>query len=188
MIAGNGTTEASTSTSSVTDSYEYDAFGNVLNKTGSTPNTMLYRGEQFDADFGLYYLRARYYNPLTGRFMSRDPNEGTLIIPATLHKYFYTGGDPVNRVDPRGRALEDDLALDVRSLTQSEAYAARELGVTRKILGIAIHGVKAAANLEGNPDIWISISGNTIGNVYLQVLEEEQIEYELLDNLFAYFP
>ena len=32
-----------------------------------------YRGEQYDSDLGLYYLRARYYNPVTGRFLSRDP-------------------------------------------------------------------------------------------------------------------
>ena len=47
----------------VTDAWEYDAFGNVLNRTGSTPNEMLYRGEQYDPDLGLYYLRARHYNP-----------------------------------------------------------------------------------------------------------------------------
>jgi RHS repeat-associated protein len=56
----------------VTDSYEYDAFGNSFTVSGTTPNEMMYRGEQFDSDLGLYYLRARYYNPLTGRFMSRD--------------------------------------------------------------------------------------------------------------------
>ena len=87
----------------VTDSYEYDAFGNELNSTGSTPNEMLYRGEQYDSDLGLYYLRARWYNPATGRFMSRDPNEGQSIIPATLHKYLYAAGDPINRVDPSGK-------------------------------------------------------------------------------------
>jgi len=94
----------------ITDTWEYDAFGNVLNRTGSTPNEMLYRGEQYDPDLGLYYLRARYYNPLTGRFMSRDPNEGNIRIPATLHKYLYASGDPVNRVDPSGR---DDLFENV---------------------------------------------------------------------------
>ncbi len=52
----------------VTDTYEYDAFGNALQTSGSTPNVYLYRGEQYDADLGLYYLRARYYNPATGRF------------------------------------------------------------------------------------------------------------------------
>jgi hypothetical protein len=46
---------------------------------------------------------ARYYNPLTGRFMSRDPEDGKLVVPASLHKYFYAGGDPVNLADPTGR-------------------------------------------------------------------------------------
>ena len=40
----------------------------------------LYRGEQYDSDLGLYYLRARYYNPQTGRFLSRDPEEGVQLI------------------------------------------------------------------------------------------------------------
>lgn len=64
------------STGAVTDSYDYDAFGNKINSTGSTPNSYLYRGEFFDSDLGLYYLRARWMNPLTGRFMSRDPEDG----------------------------------------------------------------------------------------------------------------
>ena len=62
-----------------------------------------YRGEQFDADLGLYYLRARYYNPQTGRFLSRDPEAGKPVAPSTLHKYLYAGGDPINKIDPRGR-------------------------------------------------------------------------------------
>jgi RHS repeat-associated protein len=72
---GFGTVRQLTNASgAVTDTWEYDAFGNVLNHTGSTPNEMLYRGEQYDPDLGLYYLRARYYNPQTDRFMSRDLN------------------------------------------------------------------------------------------------------------------
>jgi RHS repeat-associated protein len=63
------------------------------------PNNYMYRGEQYDADLGLYYLRARYYNSLTGRFLSRDPEAGKPVDPKTLHKYLYAGGDPVNRVD-----------------------------------------------------------------------------------------
>jgi len=86
----------------VTDSYEYDAFGNPFTKSGTTPNNYLYRGEQYDADLGLYYLRARYYNPVTGRFFSRDPEDGFATDPKTLHKYAYAGGDPVNAMDPTG--------------------------------------------------------------------------------------
>jgi RHS repeat-associated protein len=88
----------------VTDEYEYDAFGNSFTKQGTTPNNYLYRGEQYDSDLGLYYLRARYYNPNTGRFLSRDPLEGDPADPQSLHKYLYAGGDPVNRIDPSGRA------------------------------------------------------------------------------------
>jgi RHS repeat-associated protein len=91
----------------VTDTYNYDAFGNLLNSTGSTPNSYLYRGEQYDSDLALYYLRARYYNPQTGRFMSKDPEGGRATIPATLQKYLYAGGNPVNRIDPRGRSFTD---------------------------------------------------------------------------------
>jgi RHS repeat-associated protein len=90
------------STGKVTDEYEYDAFGNSFTKQGTTPNNYMYRGEQFDSDMGLYYLRARYYNPATGRFLSRDPEDGISNNPATLHKYLYVGGDPVNGIDPLG--------------------------------------------------------------------------------------
>jgi RHS repeat-associated protein len=102
-------------------------------RPGTTPNEFLYRGEQFDPDLGLYYLRARYYNPLTGRFMSRDVNEGNIRIPATLHKYLYTGGDPVNRIDPLGRDAEGDYAeLNLNNLTHDVSYAAQQLRFLRE--------------------------------------------------------
>jgi RHS repeat-associated protein len=61
-------------------------------------------GEQYDPDLGLYDLRARYMNPATGRFLNRDPEDGWADYPASLHKYLYGSGDPVNRIDPSGRA------------------------------------------------------------------------------------
>ena len=97
----------------VTDTYEYDAFGNEITSTGSTPNEMLYRGEQYDSTLGLYYLRARYYNPATGRFMSRDPLNGNIRIPATLHKYLYADTDPVNVEDPSGQGLFDRIVAGI---------------------------------------------------------------------------
>jgi RHS repeat-associated protein len=86
-----------------TVTYDYDAFGNKVNSTGTTPNNFLYIGEQWDSDLSLYYLRARYLNPLTGRFVSRDPEDGINTDPKTLHKYIYASGDPVNLADPTGR-------------------------------------------------------------------------------------
>ena len=65
------------STGAVTDTYEYDAFGNTFTKHGTTPNNYLYRGEQYDPDLGLYYLRARYYNPATDRFLTETRKTGS---------------------------------------------------------------------------------------------------------------
>jgi RHS repeat-associated protein len=102
---GGGTVRLLTdSTSTVTDTYDYDAWGNEVNTTGSTPNVYLYRGEQYDSDLGLYYLRARYFNPVTGRFLATDPAEGAVTDPTTLHKYLYASADPVNQMDPTGWA------------------------------------------------------------------------------------
>jgi RHS repeat-associated protein len=102
-------------TGTVTDTYDYDAWGNAVNTTGSTANLYLYRGEQYDPDLRLYYLRARYLNPLSGRFMTRDPKAGRVKVPATLHGYFYAAADPVNRTDPSGRtAFEYEATCEVR--------------------------------------------------------------------------
>ncbi len=86
----------------VTDTYDYDAFGNLIARTGNTANNYLFTGEQFDADLGLYYLRARYHNVDTGRFWNMDTFEGTKNDPLSLHKYLYANCNPVNAADPSG--------------------------------------------------------------------------------------
>jgi len=50
----------SSATGAVTDTYDYNAFGNLIHSTGTTPNNYLFASEQFDPDLGLYYNRARY--------------------------------------------------------------------------------------------------------------------------------
>ena len=82
----------------VTDTYEYDAFGNLLAKTGATPNVYLYRGEQYDPDLSLYYLRARYYNQVTGRFLNVDSLAGQ-----GQRRYEYAWANPVDGMDPSGK-------------------------------------------------------------------------------------
>ena len=57
-------------------------------------------------DCSTAYYRARYYNPISGRFLSRDPEAGRPVDPKTLHKYLYAGGDPVNLVDRNGKDWE----------------------------------------------------------------------------------
>jgi RHS repeat-associated protein len=68
---------------------------------------------------------ARYYNPNTGRFLSRDPEDGKANIPVTLHKYLYAAGDPVNLKDPTGRDWEGFaiLAADIAEVVASRLFA-----------------------------------------------------------------
>jgi RHS repeat-associated protein len=96
----------------VTDTYTYDAFGTLVASTGSTPNEYLFTGERFDPNVGFYYLRARYMNPATGRFLTRDTHEGIVFEPATLHKYLYVANNPVNRIDPSGLLLAEMLVAE----------------------------------------------------------------------------
>ncbi len=100
---GLGNVRALTNESGVvTDTWDYDAYGNLLSRTGTTDNALLYRGERFDADLGLYYLRARYLNPDSGRFWSQDSYEGSGSDPMSLHKYLYAHANPVMFSDPSG--------------------------------------------------------------------------------------
>src|SRR2546425_401457 len=101
---GHGNVRFLTNTAgTVTDTYQYDAFGRLIASTGSTPNNFLYSGEQFDGNVGLYNLRARYYNDVTGRFVTRDPIEGAPCSPLTNNPYIYGNDDPVDHVDPLGQ-------------------------------------------------------------------------------------
>jgi len=86
----------------VTDTWDYDAFGNVISRRGSTPNLFLHAGQQFDPDLNLYYLRARYADPDRGRFWTRDPFEGFTDDPPSWHAYVLNRNDSVNRIDPSG--------------------------------------------------------------------------------------
>jgi RHS repeat-associated protein len=74
-------------------------------------NNYLYRGEQYDSDLGLYYLRARYYGPFEDRFLSRDFSKGVVYTPQTLHKYTYASNDPNDAKDPRGQDAVLEYAL-----------------------------------------------------------------------------
>jgi RHS repeat-associated protein len=87
----------------ITDKLDYDAFGNELNREGVANVEHLYRGEQFDANLGWYYLRARYSSPERGAFITMDNWQGNPHTPASLHKYIYAEANPINGIDPSGK-------------------------------------------------------------------------------------
>jgi RHS repeat-associated protein len=79
----------------------YEPYGNLYAGTmNETPYG--FTGEWRDGGTGMYYLRARYYNPAIGTFVSQDVLE-------TLNRYAYVGGNVVNRVDPSGMIYESPV-------------------------------------------------------------------------------
>nr|MBO2497849.1 hypothetical protein [Bacillota bacterium] len=79
-----------------------DAFGRLLKETGTVENPYRYAGYRYDKETGLYYLQSRYYNPETGRFLSRDLAEEDEFEPITFNKYTYANNNPVMMVDSDG--------------------------------------------------------------------------------------
>ena len=83
----------------IRNSYQYDAFGIPLDTTEQLNNRIRYTGQQYDELTEQYYLRARYYNPVAGRFMQEDVYQGD-----GLNLYAYCGNNPVMYDDPSGYA------------------------------------------------------------------------------------
>ncbi len=118
---GHGSVRALTNPSgTVTDTYDYDAFGNLLHLTGTTPNNYLFAGEQFDPNLNLYYNRARYLSTNTGRFWSMDDDVyGDDNAPLSLNSYLYAEADPVDNIDPSGHEIDEVAAIAVSNTVSS---------------------------------------------------------------------
>lgn len=86
----------------ITDTYTYEAFGTPLQTTGTTDQRYRFTGEAYESELELYYMRARYYQPSTGRFVTMDPWLGNRARPLSLHKYLYASANPVTFRDPSG--------------------------------------------------------------------------------------
>jgi RHS repeat-associated protein len=86
--------------------YDYDAFGNPVTREASVENPFTYTGREGDPATGLYYYRARYYDPGLGRFLSRDPVPPRLAMPLEQNGYLYALNNPLSFTDPLGTTTE----------------------------------------------------------------------------------
>ncbi|MGB2662725.1 MAG: RHS repeat-associated core domain-containing protein [Candidatus Acidiferrum sp.] len=91
-------TSLSNTAGALAQSYTFDTFGNQTASSGSLTNSFRYAGREFDTETSLYFMRARYFDPSTGRFLSEDPigfAGGNDFYPYVLNR-------PTNFVDPSG--------------------------------------------------------------------------------------
>ena len=85
----------------IVKTYDYDAFG--MPSVLSAPAVAYgFTGEQFDTETRLLFLRARYYDPTIGRFISPDSYPPSVLDPQTLNSYAYVENNPINLSDPQG--------------------------------------------------------------------------------------
>jgi RHS repeat-associated protein len=175
---GHGSTRfLSDATGTATDFYTYDAFGNLIYKNGATANAYLYCGEQYDADLGMYSLRARYMEPGRGRFWTEDGYEGIDGSPNSLHKYLYCSDSPIDYSDPSGN---DSLAEFAVTVAVSGALDAIALPSIRGVVG---NGFAAAGFVPGQK---FSISSLGVDSDAPQILSDSGISIsDFSDNLLA---
>jgi RHS repeat-associated protein len=124
--------------------FDYDAYGNLINMTASEAATsLLYSGEFTDAATGQQYLRARFYDPTTGRFNRLDPFSGNAANPQSLHKYAFVHGDPIQGLDPTGLFAVGLVGLGIGNFAQIKNAGVASAG--KYAAGLGIHSILGAS-------------------------------------------
>jgi len=120
-------------TGSLTNTYTYDSFGNLAASTGTFPNLFRYTAREFDPELGIYFNRARYYDPQAGRFISEDP----IRSRGGLNFYAYTKNSP-NRMGGPIRTCAR-LVEQHRQLVESASASAYDFNASRTWHGVHGH-------------------------------------------------
>ncbi len=108
--------EQTNASGQIVSSQQYDAFGNPVSSTGTWSGPFAYGGRfgyQSDSDTSLSLLGHRYYDPTTGRFLSRDP------IGDGRNWYSYCGNNPVAFADPSGLAYWEFDGKEMRLISDN---------------------------------------------------------------------
>ena len=171
LFNGHGdTVQLTNSVGNVIKNYEYDAFGIEKNPDANDTNPFRYCGEYFDKETGNIYLRARYYDPLTSRFISEDPaRQGT-------NWYIYANNNPILYIDPSGMVYiiawsygSSDLAdytdengnVDWAKFTSEDSFARAAYTRKQELLDagvpeseIDVQRIDNEQDLEGTWNMW----------------------------------
>jgi RHS repeat-associated protein len=161
----------------IVGSYLYDAYGNSVGTEPAVANPLQYAGQYKDVETGLYYLRARYYDPSTGQFLSRDP-----MVASTRSPYGYVADNPLNGTDPSGEcglwgndtcwghvtSQVGSWAGDVNNFGNTHVFgicvggSAQLLviaGVANGCVAFNFHSFALTGTLGGGPALGLGVSG-----------------------------
>ena len=156
----NSVTGILTENANLTNSYQYDPYGNLTSGTADGVNYYGYNGESTNVKTGLQYLRARYYNAENGIFTTEDSDLGTTENPLTRNRYDYTTNNPLNYSDPTGHSLWSRIKSAAKKAVKTVTKAVKSVAKT------VVSGVKAAAkwvqNAVSHPKQVIQQAKNTV--------------------------
>ena len=174
---GLGSTRALTDeTGIITDTYDYSAYGELIDSTGNTENSYRYTGEQYDSSLGNYYLRARYYDPSAGRFTQMDTFQGWMDDPITLHKYAYGNMDPVNHTDPSGYFSLGSLSagMNIAGVLARAAISRVGLSVANFIVDDDVNAKATSSRLGAT--IIFGMLGPKSGKTFVNLLSSKKCD------------
>ena len=169
----NSVTSLSNSTGALLNTYTYNSFGNQTSTSGLIPNPLQYTARNYDAETGVYYFRARYYDKDSGRFLSEDP----LIIRGGANHYLYAENRPTTLYDPWGlmswvyNVTRRNHGWGVLANGETHPELPPDIRVDCKCIGKGQY--KATVTVSFDITIWYGTQGQLKHeNGHLQILED----------------
>jgi RHS repeat-associated protein len=144
----------------------YKPFGTPNGASGT--EKVKFAGEIQDSSTGLYYIFARYYDPELGRFVSLDPQLGSLNSPLTMNRYVYCVNNPLRFTDPTGEWFGISLktVLQVAIIVVAVAATVATAGIASPLaamaVGAAIGAISSAA--------WTAAAGGSLSDIATSAL------------------
>lgn len=159
----SGVSEQGREQDRILNQYEYDAFGNTISCKEQVENRFRYQGEQYDPITRQYYLRARYYNPVIGRFIQEDTYYGD-----GLNLYEYCRNNTITYKDPTGHNIcptQRDLYHKYKEEGMSPQEAYQKM---RKELGLDSKSGYKDSGVGNGKDPWRSYESGSKADVLAQ--------------------
>lgn len=152
--------------------YQYDAWGNFRAQVGDSWNDFTFTGHEKDQETGLYYFKARFYDPDLGRFISQDPYLGDIDTPPSLHRYLYAYANPTVYIDLYGYYSWSEFWDDTKEagrnagrFVKGAATGAKDLVVGVAHLGFTAGYEVLATTYDLEQAVYYGVKGAITGKV-----------------------